>query len=189
MIDRRLYAAHWSALCSRFSRPPDPDEAHDYLTLLDVALDDEGFVRATRHLWATRKFFPTPSDFLTCQAERIWRDLRIEKDRTHRITLATAPLTRAALRYLGGLDAALELARADQLKARAAFLEAYTAAVADLATEHARIGSTRPPSGFLSSGGRESRSRPEALQTVLGRLELPAAAAPLLQQSEKEMPE
>lgn len=160
MIDPETFMRFWSSLCSRFARELNADEAHEYRSCLDPVMDTAGFERASRHLWATREFFPRPADFLTCGAERAWRDIRdADRKRDTRILseiLSTSPLVRDALRYMGGLDTALELAKRDPQQSRKAFLEAFELAAADVARDNAKLGLLKPAGS--RSDGRAFRS-------------------------------
>ena len=152
MIEQRVFLDTWKALCRRFGRSRDNEEALEHHAYLSGAMTTSEFVKSARHVWATREFFPRPADFLIVAGGLEWAELiRIRaKDAAQTRPWANAyeqalsDRGRAAVKLLGGLDIVVGLYERDPIRARNEFLSAYELHAGQLAREHARIGEPKP---------------------------------------------
>lgn len=75
-LSKSVFLMHWQRLARRFGRKLDDGclaEAEDYYAFLSHRMTAEAYVVAAQTLWATAKWFPRPSEFLTTGAAKEWR--------------------------------------------------------------------------------------------------------------------
>lgn len=138
MIDRNVFTKHWKSLCQRFNRQAVTDEAVEYRNYLDPIMDTKEFEKASRHLWATREFFPRPADFLLCMAQADFADvLGCNSPGTFR---SLSDMAHETLRIFGGLDLVKSMYRDNAFQTRKEFLRCYETAAGDMASEYSTLG-------------------------------------------------
>lgn len=75
-LTKTVFLSEWERLARRFNRKLDEAslaEAEDYFRFLSHRMSAGDFLTASHTVWATAKWFPRPSDFLTTNAAQEWR--------------------------------------------------------------------------------------------------------------------
>jgi hypothetical protein len=140
MIDPEAFNRAWAAICTRFGREVDDDQAGMYFDYLDDQMSTAAFLQAARGVWATARYFPRPADFLLIGASGEWALV---------LTAAAgfcgpewkwveswkrmSPRCQEACKSLGGMDAIRALMEKDLIKLKLEWERAYEQATTELA--------------------------------------------------------
>lgn len=149
MIDAETFAEEWSVLEDRFGEEYSDAVQRRYFEYLTERMETEEFVEASRELFATRRFFPSPADFTEvagpseeARAYEQWRKVLREVESRDRTDLEEA--AREAIRVLGGMRAIRNAVRSEIPFLRKEFLEVYRAYQKRVRGGPSRVESSKP---------------------------------------------
>jgi hypothetical protein len=132
MIDRDAFKSAFGAICTRFGREWDQEQAKMTYAYLSALMDTDEFLTAARAVWAGNTFFPRPADFLTVRAASEWPLVLRCAEGFHppdwpwaAVWRELSPRTQRACRRLGGMEAIRTAWTKDPTKLRTTFLAAF----------------------------------------------------------------